>query len=141
MDPGRRGAGEVRVPSGDGDDFLGTGETHFTLTGIASKTIGHFSPHLNVGVETATDTDFSQFRYVTAVDASLTERLTLAADLIGRSSFDRDIAGTDLVDLGLGAKISPWKNPTVLGNLILPLNPDHGLRADLVWTLGAAYTF
>ena len=133
--------GEIKVPSGDEDNFLGTGETHFTIMGVSSKKISNFNPHINLGFEFATDADFNQFRYVVGADTAFTKHFTLAVDIIGRSLFERDIIDPDLVSLGVGGKVNPWKTLTLIGNIIVPLNPAQGLRANVTWTLGAEYTF
>ena len=49
--------------------------------------------------------------------------------------------GDNLVDLALGARWNFWGNSLINGNIVLPLNRDEGLRADVIWTIGIEHTF
>jgi hypothetical protein len=167
---------DVRVPSGDEMNFLGSGAWGVKPF-VSASYPARISPHVNVGVlvngnsilagDLATNTEDrlpTEFLYSGGADFGLTKRLTLAADIIGQHVFDApqasktpyvDILGQtqpgiftttiskgslDLVDLALGAKISPTRHLLLSANALIKLN-DAGLRANVVPLVGISYTF
>jgi hypothetical protein len=86
---GLAAAADLRVPTGDENDLLGSGATQLKLYAIASGT-GKFSPHVNVGYtfskggSEATGALPAEFNYTAGFDAALGHRVTLTGDLIGR---------------------------------------------------------
>jgi hypothetical protein len=134
--------GQVKLPTGDEDDLLGTGETNVLALLVASRTVGRFTPHLNLGYEVTTGgSDQDNLRYIAGVDARVHPRLTAAVDILGRWEPDGDGIGDHIVDIALGVKWNPVGAFLVSGNVMLPLNKDEGLRADVIWTIGVEYTF
>jgi hypothetical protein len=83
-------AADLRIPTGDEDNLLGSGATQLKLYVIASGT-GKFSPHVNVGYtfskggSEATGALPDEFNYTVGFDAALGHRLTLTGDLLGRT--------------------------------------------------------
>jgi hypothetical protein len=81
---------DLRLPTGDEDNLLGSGATQLKLYVIASGN-GKFSPHVNVGYtfskggSQATGALPDEFNYTVGFDAALGHRLTLNGDLIGRT--------------------------------------------------------
>ncbi len=134
--------GQVKLPTGDEDELLGTGETNFLGLLVASRTFGPFTPHVNLGYEVTTGgSDQDNLRYVVGVDARIHPRLTAAVDVLGRWEPQGDGIGDHIVDLALGLKWNPFGSFLINGNVQLPLNKNEGLRADVIWTLGVEYTF
>ncbi len=80
-------ASEIRLPTGDEDELLGTGETQFKVLLIGSATIGKFSPHLNFGFTKARDLP-DEINYALGFDIALRPRVTFIMDLVGRSLLD-----------------------------------------------------
>ncbi len=80
-------ASEIRLPTGDEDELLGTGETQFKVLLIGSATIGKFSPHLNFGFTKARDLP-DEINYALGFDVALRPRVTFIMDLVGRSLLD-----------------------------------------------------
>ena len=91
---------DVRLPTGDELNFLGSGAYGFKPFAIWSYD-GRISPHVNVGYErnsssriagdltTGTKGEIpNQFLYSVGADMALTRRLTGAVDLIGQRVFD-----------------------------------------------------
>jgi hypothetical protein len=91
----------LRVPSGDEEDLLGTGAMGVKPFAALSLLYGRFSPHLNVAyqwngssvlggdVSTGSKEDLpDQFSYAIGADYGLNERVSLAADLLGRHIID-----------------------------------------------------
>ena len=87
---GLAAAADLRIPTGDEDNLLGSGATQLKLYAIASGT-GKFSPHVNVGYTVskggseATGALPDEFNYTVGFDAALGHRVTLTGDLIGRT--------------------------------------------------------
>jgi hypothetical protein len=167
---------DVRVPSGDEKNFLGTGAPGVKPF-LSASYRARISPHANIGYEfngssiLAGNPDNGtkgrlpdQLFYSGGVDAGVTRKLTLAADLLGQRFYGApgvmqgpwvdvlqvshpDVAQTISIrrsfntdDLALGAKYSPFGNWLVTGNVQIKLD-DGGLRAKVVPLVGLSYTF
>ncbi|MGH7317108.1 MAG: transporter, partial [Candidatus Rokuibacteriota bacterium] len=134
--------GQVKLPSGDPDNLLGTGETNFLPMLVASKTYGFLTPHVNAGYELTTGPrEHDNLRYIVGADARLHPRVTFATDLLGRWEPNRKGNGSHLVDMAFGLKWNPVGSFLVGGYAQIPLNRDKGLRADVIWSLAAEYIF
>ncbi len=84
---------DVRLPTGDPDDFLGAGETNVRLMGILSKKFGDFTPHLNMGYDyRRADTDSDEFEFAAGFDQKLLSGLTFAIDILGEVDLNKDEA-------------------------------------------------
>ena len=130
--------GTIQLPTGSDEDLAGTGELGLEGMIIASKSIGAFTPHANLGYLHIFDDDFeNQIKLAVGADAQVAEKVTIAADLLGRIEPQGD---TDRIDLSAGVKWNVADNAIISGNVILPLN-DEGLRADYIYTLSVDYTF
>jgi hypothetical protein len=85
---------DVRTPTGDESNLLGTGGLQGRLFGIASMTVGKWSPHVNAGYTASTRgglpgvTLKDEWSYAGGVDVAVSSRLTLLADLLGRTILD-----------------------------------------------------
>jgi len=134
---------EVKLPTGNRNDLLGTGGTSVTSLLVASKTYGRwFTPHVNLGyVADTKDSSQSKIRYAVGFDARLLEKLTVVADIIGFSRPDGNGVGDDIVDLSLGAKWNPIGSWFLGANFQIPLNKSSGLRADFIPTVTIEYIF
>lgn len=134
--------GQISLPTGDRDDLMGTGETAFRLTAIASKPYGWFTPHLNVGYEVATGSrELDNLRYAVGFDARLHRRLTFALDVVGVWGPNVDLLGNDLVDVSAGVRWKIWGGLILDMNFQVPLNRNQGLRPDFVPSVGFDYVF
>jgi hypothetical protein len=96
----RRGGGlaaaiDLRTPTGDESNLLGTGALQTKVYGIASIAFGKLSPHLNAGYTRSTRGALSQvslnneWNYTAGFDLAVSPRLTLIADVLGRSIRDQ----------------------------------------------------
>lgn len=86
-------AADLRLPTGEERDLLGTGATQVTGFLIGSVNLGAFSPHLNAGYTWSqkgpNDTDIpDEIFYRGGFDWALNPRLTLAVDVLGRTALD-----------------------------------------------------
>lgn len=85
---------DVRVPTGDESNLLGTGGVQSKLYAIGSFSRGSFSPHVNAGYTFSTAGALPDARLRDEVnvaagfDWALTPRATLAVDWVGRSLQD-----------------------------------------------------
>jgi hypothetical protein len=82
---------DVRLPTGDETNLLGTGAAQATLTLIGSSTYDKLAPHFNVGY-TFTGKSGSpffnladEFHYTVGTEFAASPKLTVNADLLGRS--------------------------------------------------------
>jgi hypothetical protein len=94
-------AGELRLPTGDETELLGSGAAQGKVFGILSLATldGRFSPHVNVGYTFSHDVSdeavqpfvaspASEFNYAVGFDALIHPRVTVAADIWGRQLHD-----------------------------------------------------
>jgi hypothetical protein len=139
---------DLTLPTGDKNNFLGTGATKLKATYILSKTVHRFTPHLNAGYEIRLgDTKLDMFDYRFGTEIAATPRLTVTADMIGairphastlfRSSAlgDQQLIGHSEIDGSIGAKWKLTGDRAFLFNLIVPLNKS-GIRPTTVITAG-----
>jgi len=130
--------GQVTFATGDEDDLLGTGETKYRAMLIASKTLGRVTPHVNVAYEVAgSNADLENFTYAVGFDARVSNRVTVALELLGRSNPHVDAIGNDVVDAAFAVKFNPFDRYNLPLNAFVsvPVN-DDGLRSDAIWGLG-----
>ncbi len=156
--------GEVRLPTGDVDNFLGSGETIVRAMGVFSSRQGNFTPHLNAGVLYRTGEVNTTGVVINAgFDQLLSPRATLAIDLLGNLQvgegveFPREAvfdvpAGLTvpltnlpdlddhILDLSVGGKFAASDNFRLITNVFVPLN-SGGLRSSLGWTAGLELDF
>jgi hypothetical protein len=99
-------AADVRLPTGDEFDFLGTGAPGFKPFVIFSYAHSRFAPHVNVGyqfngnsllagnLQTGVKGDLpDQFLYSAGVDIGVTDKFTFAADYLGQRVIDAPRVG------------------------------------------------
>ncbi len=85
---------DVRLPTGDDMDLLGTGQTQAKLGLIGSGKVGNFWPHLNVAYARAFGSSDvlgdlpDELDYTAGFDVALSQRVTFATDILGRTFFD-----------------------------------------------------
>lgn len=86
---------DVRLPTGDSEQLLGTGGTQVKIAFIGSMGQGPFSPHVNMGYTFSSggsaDEALSvspnvadEFNYAAGFDTAVHPRLTFSADILGR---------------------------------------------------------
>ena len=86
-------AGEARLPTGDSDDLLGSGELVFIPRVIGSLELNRFAVHGDLGYATGGSSD--EIDYSGAVTVAAHDRVTLITEFIGR----RLASGGRLVDV------------------------------------------
>ncbi|MBT8337467.1 MAG: transporter [Gemmatimonadetes bacterium] len=151
--------GEVRLPTGDEENFLGGGETVVRAMGVFSSRQGNFTPHLNAGILFRTgDVNTQGVIFNAGFDQLLSPKATLAIDVLGNFQvgegfeFPTEVVydvpagqrvdltnvpdvSDSIIDLAIGGKYAATDNLRLVGNVFVPLN-SGGLRASLAWTAG-----
>lgn len=85
---------DVRLPTGDEEDLLGTGTTQSKVFLIGSTTIGRVSPHVNVGYTFSSGRSEligelpDEINFTTGVSVSLHPRVTFSVDAVWRTLLD-----------------------------------------------------
>lgn len=159
--------GEVRVPTGDEENFHGTGETAARLMGIFSARSGAVSPHLNAGFTLRTgDLMTNSVSFLGGFDVLLSEATTASVEVIGDfliGEVENDEAVTrvetyqfpvsrtvdvsripertdHVFDAVAGLKLEPTEGFRVVGSVLVPLY-EGGVRPDVQWTIGLEKVF
>jgi len=89
-------AADVRLPTGDDQELLGAGATQTKLFAIMNGAPkNRFNPHLNVGYTITGNSDTfgklpDELNYTVGFDAAPATKLTLFADLVGRTLIDAE---------------------------------------------------
>ncbi|MCI0422115.1 MAG: DUF3187 family protein [Acidobacteria bacterium] len=162
---------DFRLPTGDEMDLLGSGAAGFRPFAAISFGYHRLSPHINLGYQfngksvlagdPVTGTKASlpdQFTYIGGVDVGVTQRLTVALDILGQratntqrlfrepyrpTSFENIVvrrATLNTLDGAVGLKFNPFGGLLLNCNVIFKMN-DSGLRDKLTPLFGVAYTF
>ncbi len=86
---------DLRLPTGNSDQLLGTGGTQLKLSLIGSMASGPFSPHVNAGYTfsrgheptllTVTPNIPDEMSYAVGFDTAVTSRTTISLDVTGRT--------------------------------------------------------
>ena len=132
---------DVRLPTGDSDNLLGTGSASGKLLFVASTTLGRVAPHFNGGYTFVGDganpeieTD-DEYNYVAGIEAVVTDRVTVAVDFIARTL-------TTVGRLRLGAAPPPTPGSNAPGNQLNRQEGDLHLRhgaVGLKWNAGRTW--
>jgi hypothetical protein len=164
---------DIRLPTGDADNLLGTGTAQTGITLIGSSAAGAFAPHFNIGYTFSGDSDVAtisdEFEYRVGTEFVVNPRVTLSADLLGRSLRDsgrlefgdttwnyRDAAGgqhtttfheltsqsgsLSLTTLAAGGKFNVAGNLLINANLLFALS-SAGVTASVTPVIGFDYSF
>lgn len=161
---------DVRLPTGDADNMLGTGATQTRAFFIASGG-RRFSPHVNLGytVSTGNAAVPNEIAYAGGVEYGATPRVTLNVDVFGTSSDALRVQNRSTVHSfrqgptaplerttltsvavsphalstgmgAIGAKINAWRNLLLSVNALVPI-AHAGLRSRTSLVAGLDYTF
>ncbi len=156
----------IRAPTGTEADFQGFGDVTVTPGLVGSIPIGPHDLHANLGIEADPEnTERSRARYGIGGSFRVLDPLTAVVEIFGSSGLaqehvSRDVPvvdnngnpidhrtetkatnfRTDIVNLALGAKVSPMSNVILFAAAILPVTSD-GLRSDVIPTGGIEVSF
>lgn len=134
--------GQATIATGDEKDLLGSGAHSVYVGGVASKSFGRISPHLNVGYEQyfsegGTPYKRTNARAVVGFDVGASPTLAFSTEVLARWL----TKGQDFYDLALGAKWEAVKGVPFTASIVLPINRNKGLRPDYVLVVGLESTF
>jgi hypothetical protein len=86
---GLAAAVDVRLPTGDEENLLGTGATQTTFMFVASSSHGRFAPHFNTGYTASSSGDLvdipNEFSYRGGTEFEASPRITIVGDFLGRT--------------------------------------------------------
>jgi len=158
---------DVRLPTGDADNFLGSGNTSVRALAVISASAGKFAPHANVGFAFRTgDNQNKSILATVGFDQLLSSKVSLAAELItdlevgeSRLTLPEPVIFTapdptpvtlslsdipdrkdNLVDASFGFKFSLTSDFRAISNVLVPLS-EGGIRPKFLWTVGLERTF
>jgi hypothetical protein len=169
----------VRLPTGDADNLLGAGAPQFLISVIGSATRGRLAPHFNAGFTFAADPEVdeedlavempNEFNYRVGTEFVANPRVTLSADLIGRTLLDtgrlelaettfqftrqNGTTGTQVFEefqrrtgnlssfiLAAGGKFNVTSNVLVSANLLFGLN-SAGFKSNVTPVFGFDFSY
>ena len=154
--------GDLRLPTGSEDDFLGTGGMAARISAIASARYGNFSPHVNAGVAIRSG-DFQTNGILATVgfDHLLAPQATFAFDLLtewqlgtnalaiptpvtvqGRSVPLTNIPDkrSDAVTASFGVKLSSQRGLVGVLNAMVPIL-NGSLKPNAILSAGLEYAY
>jgi hypothetical protein len=84
---------DARIPTGKKEDFMGSGKADIAISGLLSKRMGEFVPHLNLGYELRS-ADFQSDRVLLkgGFDQKLAQGVTFAFDFLGTIDVEKSKA-------------------------------------------------
>jgi hypothetical protein len=139
---------DITLPTGDKENFLGSGELRAKLTYVASVKIRSLIPHVNVGYEANfKESKLNAIDYRVGSEYAVRPSVTLSGEILGiaRPSsgglfqstvmVGRPLVARSEIDGALGGKWQLSKNRAFLFDFIVPMN-DTGIRAGYTVTAG-----
>jgi hypothetical protein len=139
--PGLALAADVRLPTGDEGNLLGTGTTQVKIYAVGSAHLGSFSPHLNAGYTFSNHRSGQprlpdEISYAGGFDLALSPRFTFVVDGVGRTFRNTQIV--EVQDTTFVANTNPNPaGPLVLNSAVLPRLITHtGNQTSLLGSVG-----
>lgn len=84
---------DVRLPTGNAEDFHGTGALNYRLILIGSSRFGAFNPHVNLGYNyRGADFDSDEMEFALGFDQQISGSVTFAFDVMGDIDLNSDEA-------------------------------------------------
>jgi hypothetical protein len=157
--------GEVRFPTGNEDDLLGSGDLAARGMAVISARFGDFNPHLNAGYFfRKSDSQSNTILGTIGFDQLLSNWATMAVDFVSEwqvgdspiglgapivysQPFARTVPGTiiperrdDLLNGSVGFKFSPNDRTRIIMNALVPVG-NGGVQPTTTWTAGLEFKF
>lgn len=137
---------DIRLPTGDQMNLLGTGTAGLEPFVVWSRTLERLSPHLNASYQwngssilagnpaTGESADFpDQFSYAAGADMAITHRVTLALDLLGRYFIDAERLAQETFQARDG--VSTFPNIVFTRESFNALSGSIGIKANVAGRL------
>ena len=161
---------ELRLPSGDEQNMLGTGAAQAKIFVIGSGGSGKTTGHVNAGYTVSGGSSYDQVNYIGGGEYAVSPKVTVVADLLGRTlrnavrvtdvsiphSFQQSqnaaFEQTTLRSVALtsgsvtsafatgGVKLNPYGNLLISAHVLFPLN-SAGLKSGVTPVIGFEYSF
>ena len=162
----------ARLPTGDSENLLGAGAPQFVVGVIGSSAMGRIAPHFNAGFTVSGNSDLvdmpNEFNYRVGSEFVASPKVTLSADLIGRTlidvgrlelgpttfefthngtpgtqvfqEFQRREGSLNSMILAAGGKFNVASNVLFSANLLFGLN-SAGFRAGITPVFGLDFSY
>jgi hypothetical protein len=157
---------DLRMPTGDAEEMLGSGAGAAKVMFVASSTLGRVAPHFNAGYTFVgarannTIAIDDEYNYVAGVDTVVTNDVSASFDIVARTitnigrlrlgpapnqsgnpadQLTREAGNLNLRAAGLGLKWRVAGTWLVSGSVLVPLS-DAGLVDRAMWSLGLDWT-
>ncbi|HEY3172829.1 MAG TPA: hypothetical protein VGK86_09660, partial [Thermoanaerobaculia bacterium] len=134
-------AEDLRLPTGEERDLLGTGATQAKTFLIGSVHLGPFSPHVNAGYtwssKTSDQTDIpDEISYTAGFDWAVSPRMTVAADVIGRDFVHTRVVRVVETTFEANTNTNPAAPPTIVTATFPRLIAERGDSNSLLGSIG-----
>ncbi len=130
---------DLRLPTGDDQDLLGSGTTQAKIYLILSTTRGRLAPHLNVGYTISGEGNSfhvgDQFNITGGTEYEATPRLTIVGDVIARTLFD----STLLKDVSVRHTFQQGPNAAVESTTLSQFATETGNITPVLGAAGIKY--
>ncbi|PYQ37228.1 MAG: hypothetical protein DMF55_01790 [Acidobacteria bacterium] len=134
-------AEDLRLPTGEERDLLGTGTTQAKTFLIGSLHVGSFSPHVNAGYtwtsKTSDQTNIpDEISYTAGFDWAVSPRMTVAADVIGRDFVHTQVVRVVNTTFEANTNTNPTAPPTIVTATFPRLVAERGDSNSLLGSIG-----
>jgi hypothetical protein len=134
-------AEDLRLPTGEERDLLGTGATQAKTFVIGSLHLGSFSPHVNAGYTWSTGGGEAgdipnEISYTVGFDWSVNPRMTIAADVLGRNFLDSQSVRVVNTTFQANTNTDPNAPPTIVTETFPRLVAEQGDSNSLLGSIG-----
>ena len=134
-------AEDLRLPTGEERDLLGTGATQAKTFLIGSLHLGPFSPHVNAGYtwssNTSDDSDIpDEISYTAGFDWAVSPRMTFAVDVLGRDRLKSRVVSVVDTTFQANTNTNPTAPPTIVTATFPRLVAEQGDSNSLLGSVG-----
>lgn len=131
---------DIRLPTGNKDNFFGTGSLNGRFALIGSRKFGAFTPHANVGYNyRGADLDSDELEFALGFDQQMRPGLSLALDLLGEIDLNSFEAIHILPETERLEYTPPNTDATVVEEIRLSNIPDRENDHVLMASFGARW--
>lgn len=132
-------AEDLRLPTGEERDLLGTGATQAKTFVVGSLKLGGFSPHVNAGYTWSSGSEEGaeipdEISYTAGFDWAMSPRMTLAVDVLGRDFLST--RRVRVVDTTFQANTNPAGPPNIVTATFPRLVAEQGDSNSLLGSIG-----